>query len=374
MDKQTGLDLISMIRHVLHNMKAPVYDYYEDLYKLAKFHDVLGITYLAIKDQKDISCYKEWKKAYDVTSMRNIYFDVEREAVFNEMKKHGLSYMPLKGVNLLSCYGDYGMRMMSDNDILYGFVEEKENQFYLNNDKEKVAQNIMVEIMKNLGYSIYSLKGKDDVFHKQPFYNFEMHRRLTERGHLHFDYYLNPFEYAYKDESDENLYHLSIEEEYIFILEHAFKHFEVAGVGIRYLIDMYVYLRTYKDKMNFEYIDKQIDKLQMNEFYYKSTKLCMDAFELQMDEEDKDFLDFLLSCGVYGTDKQHMENRLKGKTKLGYLIDRLYPTSGAYQDQYPLFYKYKILFPFLPLYRFVMSMIKSPLKIWKEIKMLIRKK
>ena len=65
MNKQTGLDLISIIRHVLHQETAPIYDHYEDIYKLAKFHDVLGISYLGIKDHIDISDYKEWKKAYE---------------------------------------------------------------------------------------------------------------------------------------------------------------------------------------------------------------------------------------------------------------------------------------------------------------------
>ena len=373
MNKQTGLDLISIIRHVLHQETAPSYDHYEDIYKLAKFHDVLGISYLGIKDHIDISDYKEWKKAYDITSLRNIYFEVEREIILKEMKKHGLSYMPLKGVNLLPCYKDYGMRMMSDNDILYGFVEEKEHKFYLNKEKEQEAQNILVEIMKGLGYEVYSLKGKDDVFHKKPFYNFEMHRRLTSRGHLHCDYYDDPFVYAHQDAKDDHLYHLSIEEEYIYILEHAYKHYEYAGVGIRYLIDMYVYLAVYREQMDFEYIVKQMEKLQMQEFYQKSYQLCMNAFDGEMNDEDKAFLDFLLSCGVYGTDKQQMDNRMKGNSKLTYLKERIYPSDEVYQDLYPFFYKYKVLLPFLPFFRLFLAMIHSPKRILKEIKMLIRK-
>lgn len=373
MNKQTGLDLISIIKHALHQTTSSMYNDYEDIYKLAKFHDVLGISYLGIKDDTEISCYKEWKKAYDATSLRNIYFEVEREIILKEMKKQGLSYMPLKGINLLPCYKDYGMRMMSDNDIVYGFVESKDGHFYLNKNREKEAQDILVDIMKGLKYEVYSLKGKDDVFHKKPFYNFEMHRRLASRGHLHFDYYDDPFVYAYQDDKDNHLYHLSIEEEYIYILEHAFKHYEYAGVGIRYLIDMYVYLSVFKEQMDFEYIDKQIEKLQMQEFYHKSYQLCMNAFDGEMNDEDKEFLDFLLSCGVYGTDKQQMDNRMKGNSKLSYIKERIFPSDEVYQDLYPFFYKHKILLPLLPFYRLFLAMIRSPKRILKEIKMLIRK-
>lgn len=373
MNKQTRLDLISMIRHVLHEEKAQRYENYEDIYKLAKFHHVEGISYLGIKEYTDIPCYKEWKKAYDVTSVRNIYFEVEREIILKEMKQKGLSYMPLKGINLLPCYKDYGMRMMSDNDILYGYVENIDSLFYLNKEKEKQAQEQLVNIMKSLGYQIFSLKGKDDVFHKEPFYSFEMHRRLTERGHLHYEYYLNPFEYAIQDEKDTHLFHLSKEEEYIYIVEHAFKHYEYAGVGIRYLIDMYVYLKKYQTEMDFEYINKQIEKLKMEEFYHKSYQLCMNAFEYEMNQEDHIFLNFLLSCGTYGTDKQQMDNRLKGNNKFTYLLKRIFSNDEIYQDQYPLFYKYKILLPLLPFYRLILALIRSPKKIWKEIMMLIRK-
>lgn len=373
MNKQTGLDLISIIRNVLHQEIPRSYENYEDIFNLAKYHDILGITYLGIKEQKNIPYYKEWKKAYDVTNYRNIHFEIEREIIFDEMKNCGLSYMPLKGVNLLPCYKDYGMRKMADNDILYGFVEEKDNVYSLNKKREKEAQSILIKIMKKLGYEVYSLKGKDDVFHKKPFYNFEMHRKLTSRGHLHSDYYFDPFTYAYQDDKDTHLYHLSIEEEYIYILEHAYKHYEYAGVGIRYLIDMYVYLSVYKEQMDFEYIAKQIEKLQMLEFYQKSYQLCMSAFDGEMNDEDKQFLDFLLTCGVYGTDKQQMKNRMKGNSKLTYLKERIFPSDEVYQDLYPFFYKYKVLLPFLPFYRLFLAIIRSPKRIWKEIKMLIRK-
>lgn len=373
MNKQTGLDLITIIRHVLHNTKPPLYEDYESLYKLAKFHHLEGMTYIGIQHNKDIPFIDKWKKAYTDTILRNTYYEVEREIILKEMKKHNLSYMPLKGINLLSCYNDSGMRMMSDNDILYGFVEEKNNQYYLNKEKEKEAQELMVKIMENLGYEIYSLKGKDDVFTKKPFFNFEMHRRLTESGHSHYDYYLNPFEYAIKDKEDSHLYHLTPEEEYIYILEHAYKHYEFAGVGIRYIIDMYVYLNKYKDILDFQYIDNQIEKLQMKDFYNKSYKLCINAFDKEMDKEDIEFLEFLLSCGIYGTDKQQMNNRMKGNNKLTYILKRIYTDTGDYKDQYPLFYKYKLLTPLLPIYRLSSAMIHSPKRILNEIKMLIRK-
>ena len=227
--------------------------------------------------------------------------------------------------------------------------------------------------MEERGYHTFSTKGKDDMFHKEPFYNFEMHRKLVESNSIHYDYYNQPFKKADKDDHDPFMYHFTIEDEYIYIIEHAYKHYEYAGVGIRYLIDMYVYLNKYKEKMDFDYIDEQMVLMEMVDFYHKSYKLCMNAFCYEMDKDDLYFLSLLLSYGTYGTQEKQMENRFKGRNKLTYTLYRIYTNSSDYKDQYPLFYKYKFLTPFLPFYRLSKALIDNPKRIIKEIIMLIRK-
>lgn len=364
-----GLNLIRIIKSVLQNESAIHFENYHDIYKLAKFHHVEGISFLGIKDYKDIDIYEKWKNDYDKTAIKNVYFDNERSIILSKLKEHGISYMPLKGVNLLPYYSDLGMRFMADNDILYGFVKNG----ILLEDREQEAQDIVVKIMKELGYDIYSLKGKDDVFTKKPFYNFEMHRRLVSHGSEHSSYYQNPFKNAYVDKDDDNMYHMSLEDEYIYLIEHAYHHMEYAGIGIRYLIDMYVFLRENKLILDMDYIENEINKLNINDFYHKSYKLCINAFEKIMDNDDLKFLSLLLSCGTYGTNKQQFENRIKDKNKLEYLTKRIFVEEKYYKEQYPLAFKYPILKLFLPIYRLSLALIHSPKRILQEIKLLIRK-
>ena len=68
-----------------------------------------------------------------------------------------------------------------------------------------------------------------------------------------------------------------------------------------------------------------------------------------------------------------MNNRLEGKNKLKYIINRMFIDKNECKDQYPFFYKHKIFLPLLPFYRLTLAMIRSPKRIIKEIKMLIRK-
>ena len=62
----------------------------------------------------------------DMTLLRLLRFDAEREQVLSAMAARGLSYLPLKGVLIAGYYPAPEMRSMADNDILYGFVEPDE--------------------------------------------------------------------------------------------------------------------------------------------------------------------------------------------------------------------------------------------------------
>ena len=57
-------------------------------------------------------------------------FEEEREALFSRFSEVGLSYMTLKGLRFADLYPMPGMRSMSDLDILFGYVEEKEDGRY----------------------------------------------------------------------------------------------------------------------------------------------------------------------------------------------------------------------------------------------------
>ncbi len=41
-----------------------------------------------------------------------------------------------------------------------------------------------------------------------------------------------------------------------------------------------------------------------------------------------------------------------------YILERLYPTGPQYKDFYPVFYRHRLLFPLLPIYRFIRTFVK----------------
>ena len=346
---------------------------YEVIYRIANYHHVEGIVYLGLKDISNIWVEK-LKTTYEQIQMKVLYFESERAIILEKMKEQGLSYLPLKGINLLACYPDCGMRFMSDNDILYGYINESEEGYVYDETKEILALEKMNEIMKALGYKIYHNHSKDDVYTKNPFYVFEMHRRLVAKSSEYYKYFKYPWKDAIRSTSDPNLYHFNLNEEYIYLIYHAYKHFEYSGFGIRYLIDIHYFLEKYEHELDKNHIKQRLNEIGCLTFEQNSLKLTRNAFKETMDNEDLKMLYYLLGCGTYGNVGANVHNQLKKKSKKQYLIDRLFPHDAAYEEMYPTFYKYKILLIFLPFYRLFKALIKSPKRIFVEIKSYIKSK
>ena len=100
---------------------------WENVRVLAKHDSVEAIAWAGLDEAARSALPEElrhaWGAAADLTLLRQLQFDVERERITARMEAGGLSWLPLKGVLIAGYYPQPGLRSMSDNDILYGFVE-----------------------------------------------------------------------------------------------------------------------------------------------------------------------------------------------------------------------------------------------------------
>lgn len=293
---------------------------------------------------------KRFAKAFEHSALKSSTMDMEMDALFVELDAAGIWHMPLKGIVLQHYYPVYGMRQMSDHDVLF--------------DAER-ADDVKA-IMERLGFSTEHFGSSNhDVYHKEPVSNFEMHRELFGPGH---DEKL--YEY-YKDVQSRLLgegyeKHLSPEDYYLYVTAHEYKHYSNSGTGLRSLLDTYVYLQ--KLKLDMDYVTTEIEKLGMAEFEAANRSLAQHLFAGgELTEADKEMLDYILSSGVYGTMVHRVENKMRknGWNKLRYALGRFFvPLNeeneefSAFSSFYSVFYKHKILLPLLPFYRVIRG-IKS---------------
>lgn len=367
---------------------------WELIYRLAQKNSIEGVSFYGVETIRDTvpsHIYNSWKKERDRTCVHVLSFEEERKAIIEKLKENNISVLCLKGIILNQYYPKPGMRSMVDNDIMYGMLEKNDcNQWQIKghtldeqNENIKIAQKKVQNVMSERGYKVVSLIGNHDLYTKAPFYNFEMHKKLVSKTSQFYSYYANAWSKSKQVKDNSNLFEFSIEEEYIYIIVHAFKHFDQSGFGVKILIDLYVYLNSLKNKMDFTYIDKQLNLLGIKDFELSIRNLAENIFDSKRDLTlvEENLLYYMVSCGTYGNVKTRVCNDLRklkksGKSdiqiKLQYIWNRVFFPAGIYSN-YPIVEKYKILIPILPFYRITKGVIKYRKMLLEEIKELCKK-
>ncbi len=311
------------------------------IYNLASRHMLAATVAPALKAAgvRDERFAEAWKHS----ALKSSTMDMEMDAVFTELDAAGIWHMPLKGIVLQHYYPVYGMRQMSDHDILF----------------DAARADDVRRIMEGLGFSAeYFGTGNHDVYHKEPVSNFEMHRALFGPSHDEklYEYYRNVKERLLGEVYEK---HLSTEDFYLYVTAHEYKHYIGGGTGLRSVLDIYVYLQ--KEQLDMDYVATEAEKLGIAEFEAANRSLAQHLFSGGvLTEGDREILEYILSSGAYGTMVHRVENKMTrhGWGKLGYALNRFFvPVSrknrdyAAYAGAYPIFYKYKILLLVLPFYR-----------------------
>lgn len=392
---KVGTYVIHLIACALHGAQAdplPEGLAWEDVHKLAASNGVASSCWRGVKTRDDVPAdlRKRWELQANNALYRRLMFDEERKRVFAAMEERGLSYLPLKGVLLADYYPHPEMRAMCDNDILYGFVEPLEDGgFTLHRAVDgateaamQEATRVMCELMEGLGYDATVVGYSNaDCFQKKPFFNFEMHRVLMEECVEFHDYYANPWLRAVQSGESPFAFSFSLEDEYVYEIAHAYKHFYQAGCGIRCMVDQYVFLQKEHSRLDWEYIDAQLDQMGMLYFEKDLDQLGQALLESNMPlgEDQQAMLAYMLGSGAYGSLENLMAwqmQRLQGKghekvgagAKLDYIKQRLSYSEDVMKAEFPFFYRHKKLRFLLSAYRLSHGAINSRKKIASELR------
>lgn len=371
--KQTAYYLIYLIRCVL-NDKVPSQEKLDkmnlsQLFEVAQRHTLTAICAYALESAGIFD--KAFTEAKNKAIRKNIILDAERENVFAEFEKAGIWYMPLKGSILKDYYPKIGMRQMCDNDILI--------------DRSRVED--IKSIMNGLGFDMeHDDSGHDLAFFKKPVCNFELHTELfgSGAGAEMNPYYNSIFSRILKDKNKQFGYHFSNEDFYIFMIAHEYKHFYYGGTGLRSLVDRYVFLSKFSDRLDMVYIEDELSKMGITEYEMDARSLSLKLFNgVTLSDNEKELLDYYIFSNTYGITENIVKNRLRKNgrgiiAKLKYLTERIFtpisrsnPNYRLYASAYPLFYNNKFLMPLLPFYRLGRGLKKSRKRIMTEIKTLI---
>ena len=351
----------------------------EAVYEYVKISGISAITFMALENAVDVSDESsfifEWKKMRLNAMRRNLLFDKERSEITNFLEQNRIWYLPLKGSVIKEMYPNPEMREMNDNDILI----------------DQNGRDQAKEFMLSRGYQVkpndkgvIDDKGNSDEFIKDPFFYFELHKFLIEERYSpkQYDYFLSIKDRLIKDTDKEYGYHMSDEDFYLYMICHAHKHFSRNGMGIRFLMDEYVFLKEKGETLDNDYINEKIREFGLEQFdadLRKVSKMAFDedeeCLEESLSDSEKALYDSCLGAGVFG----NIETRWKNEayemsanstdtiTKKEYIKNRLFPDENWYRIYHPFVYKHKIVKPFFTIYRLTVLAFRGRKNVKKEM-------
>lgn len=227
----------------------------EALYETAQKHNVAGIAAAmllpVLKEQKKEDAYRTFQEVYMATVYRSVLLEEEVKAFAARMEEAQVPYAFFKGCELRDLYPTPELRTMGDVDVL---VRDE--------DMARTAA-----VLRELGYRKEEGGSAVWVLKKDRF-SYEVHRRLafgTYWNKVDYEgYFAGAFSRLIPGEGSRRFF--SPEDHFVFLCFHLAKHLNSSGAGIRMVMDLALFLKAYRERMDWGYIREQLAKLGMDRF------------------------------------------------------------------------------------------------------------
>lgn len=273
---------------------SPEFDW-EIAVKVAKKHNIAPILFYGA-----VACgvpqeSEPMQELYQLTlqsTMVSIQQVYEIEQITATFEKDGIAYMPMKGAILKNLYPKAEMRTMGDADILIKL--------------EQYAQ--IQSIMTQLGFDFQYESDHEFVWQKPSLF-LELHKSvMTSYNKDFYAYFGNGWKRALPIDGCHR-YEMSPEDFYIYIFVHFTKHYRISGIGIKHLLDLWVYIHAYTT-LNWDYITSELAKMGLALFHQN----VLDTLRAWFDGgEETDVTDLITTVifksGQYGTYEMALVNR-----------------------------------------------------------------
>ena len=319
----------------------------DKLHKLALKHNAPVLLYYGIAncidDPSDQRVEPLFLHACQYIALTEYQIQCSNELIA-EFEKQGIEYMPLKGLILRDMFPKPEMRTMTDADILI------HNEQY-----EKIKP-----ILEEQGYEFVKESGNEYAWRKQDFY-LELHRYLLKPDHSdYFELVGDGWKFAQKDTDTEFGYHMTDEDFFVFQVVHFAKHYRNGGIGLKHMVDMWVYL-NHKPNLDLDYARKQLAKIKLDVFVDNVLKTAHAWFDDgEWDETVELMTEVIFKSGSFGTSEQAAMSKAvknKGEKQENSRANRFFRSIFLpYTNMcllFPVLKKVPILLPFMWVWRII---------------------
>lgn len=345
--KQSHIGILTLLKSAIIQQKIALLEGFQlqDADEHINRHHIASLIYegalLCNIPQNDIrllQLFQKYCKALQV-SERQLR---ELERIYNAFEENGIDYMPLKGCKMKALYPKPELRNMGDADIL------------IRTEQYDKIRSVMQSLQFTEGEeTVHELVWKSDALY------LELHKHLIPSYNRDFYGYFGEG-WARAKLLRGTQYTMTPEDEFIFLFTHFAKHYRDGGIGCRHVVDLWVFLRSHPE-LDLDYIQTELKKLQLLDFYRNIRRLISTWFEDQESDSRTDFLtEFIFASGSFG----QIENRVLSRAvrdanhsvlgfsgKLLYFWNLAFPGTEILQGKYTILKKHPCLLPLVWLIR-----------------------
>ena len=361
--EQKQWDLIRLIRSALTGQPVTLSDTPDSayLYKTAARHQVMGLLMYGCTATgvTDVALQQRLFMA----SCRNVAISEQQmhelQSLFAMFEAEGIDYLPLKGTVLKSLYPHTDMRSMGDADVLIRLQ-----------DRERIAT-----ILTERGYTEVG-ESDHEIVWRNPSLLLELHKRVVpQRDKKYYAYFGDGWADARLVDGTTHRYAMPDERMLVYLFVHFTKHYAGAGIGIKHMVDLWVYTQKHPD-LDGDYIEKELDKLGLLAFYHNVMHTLQTWFgDAEMTERDAFITDVIFQNGVFGSEKNSAVARLSQQTaqegvkntKFRRMLALVFPPYASMKYIFPVLQKWPILLPVMWLVRIVRTLLFRRRKIAAEL-------
>ena len=308
---------------------------WETVYDFSKMQSLASAVYSSVEQTVRAQCSPElvekWETARATDYAQHIKQSSEFQRITEALSKEKINFLPLKGFTHKSLWKDPAHRTMSDVDI------------YFHPDDFPRAD----ALLKSLGYVQDHGCDVHVNYEKKPFVKIEAHRKFVENGPA------IPFD-TWDAKTDNPYFHVMNHEQFLtFGTEHAMKHYEHGGCGMRLVFDVYLYMTRFESEIDRASLDRTLEGKGLLDFFRLLCRLCDYWFGGALpDYETKKAAYYVATGGTYGTHDNSVSYGIEKKGRLRYVLSRVFPPYKFMKLRYPILRKIPILLPFAYILRF----------------------
>ncbi len=301
----------------------------KQLYKFAYRQNIVPLLYYGMVNS-NCGVDTEVGEKFFLTTCQYISIAEQQDGfistLLEEFEREKIKYMPLKGTTLRALYPKPEMRAMGDSDILIDLSQ----------------YDVIKTIMERLGYT-EGVESDHELVWSRDCVCIELHKRLIPSYNKdYYAYFGNGWDRA-KPQNNSSRHALSDEDNLVYLFTHFAKHYRDAGIGIKHLIDIKLYLEKYE--LDFDYLKEQFEKLKLWEFF-NNVRNTIEVwfYDRKDDEVTRAITDKILLGGAFGTKEAQLSSAALKEKKQGQNMVR---TARVITAIFPPYKNMSLLFPVL---------------------------